>query len=103
MTTCEHLDFVAMVEVNRITDVEGGPVIGLSVDVTARCAACDEPVVFHGVGLPVGLAADRPTLSINGTELHCPARMQSDDPLFGLGMTGFAVRIEQGSPGSSTN
>lgn len=99
--TCPHEEFAAHIAVNRLTDVDGGPLVGFSVDVTARCVACDEPLVFHGAGLPVGLVPDRPAISVDGTELRCPARMQSSDPHFGLGLAGFTARVREGDQSTS--
>lgn len=39
---CGHVDFVANVAVNRLTDDEGGPVTAFHADVTIECADCHE-------------------------------------------------------------
>ena len=94
---CEHPDFMAQVEVNRLSVEEGGPLSGYSASVRVWCVHCNEPFVFHGYGLPVGIRPDRPTLSATGEEVHLPLRPQSSDPAFGLGMPGFAMRVEGGN------
>jgi hypothetical protein len=94
--TCEHMDFQANVEVNRLVKEGTGELEGLSVDVRAVCVACNEPVIFHGQGITVGMLSDRPCISVDGAELRIPARMQSHDPHFGLGLPGFSARIREG-------
>jgi hypothetical protein len=87
---CEHPDFTAEVDVNRLTDAEDGPVTGYAADVRARCAACGEP--FRWIGVPAGSSGSRPTCSVDETELHAPLRPASSDPDFGLGIPGFAIQ-----------
>jgi hypothetical protein len=91
---CPHEDFRADVEVNRLTDVDGGPVTGYSADVRIRCAQCDEP--FRWIGVQAGLNSGRPMVSVDETELHAPVRPASSDPDFGLGIPGFAVTWKAG-------
>ena len=86
---CPHLNFAASVEVNRLTDVEGGPVTGYSADITVQCADCGEP--FRWIGVPAGMSPARPMCSADEAELHAPIRPASSDPDFGLGIPGFAI------------
>lgn len=100
---CEHQDFVAVVDVNRIQASSDQPMEHLTCYVRVECAACHEPMVFHGEGLPVGLLWDRPTISAAGTELHVPCRPQSEDPNWGRGAPGFVVRAGEGFPPPRTD
>ena len=86
---CPHEDFAAMVEVNRLTHGDGGPVTGYSADITIRCARCDES--FRFIGCPAGLSPGQPMVSVDEATLHVPIRPASADPDFGLGIPGFAI------------
>jgi hypothetical protein len=97
-TPCEHPDFVARVECNRVARSDDDPtIIGYAADLHIECASCGEPFIFFGA--PVGLMPDRPTISADGLELRTPIRPQSADPNFGLGLTGFIARVLEGNPG----
>lgn len=87
---CPHEDFVAEVDVNRLSTTEGGPIDAYAADVRVRCAACDEP--FRWIGVPAGMSGARPMCSVDETELHAPLRPASADPDFGLGIPGFAIQ-----------
>lgn len=87
---CPHENFGAVVEVNRLCSVEGGPIDAYSADIRVRCADCDEP--FRWIGVPAGLSPARPMVSVDETELRAPLRPASSDPDFGLGIPGFAIR-----------
>lgn len=65
MSECEHLDFEAEVQVNRIEDVKR-----FATDVHIRCAYCKKP--FRFVGLPGGISIDHPTISFDGLEARLP-------------------------------
>lgn len=88
---CPHEDFDALVEVNRITDSDGGPVTAYSAGITVSCRGGGEK--FRWVGVPAGLRPDRPMVSVDETELPAPLRPASADPDFGLGIPGFAIRV----------
>ncbi len=90
---CPHEDFAAVVEVNRLTKVEGGPVTGYSAEITVRCADCDEP--FRWIGCPAGLSPRQPMVSPDEATLRAPLRPASEDPDFGLGLPGFAIRFQE--------
>ena len=63
--TCLHESFKADVDVQRFEDT------GLFMaDVRVRCVQCDEP--FRFIGVAAGVRFDRPSVSIDGTELHAP-------------------------------
>ena len=74
MSECEHMNFIASVTVNRLEDVKG-----FAADVHIQCADCDKPFVF--VGLPGGLAPDRPTVSVDGTEARLPIVPEQETPV----------------------
>ena len=88
---CPHNNFDATVEVNRLCDKPDGPVNAYAADIRIRCRDCDEP--FRFIGVPAGLRPNRPTCSVDETELHTPIRPASSDPDFGLGIPGFAIRM----------
>ncbi len=89
---CEHKNFEAVVEVNRIAP-EGGSLEGLMADVKVWCSDCDEK--FWWTGCPPGLSFTSPTVSIDGTQLHAPLRPASTDPDFGLGLPSFSVHFKE--------
>ena len=71
MSDCEHLDFEAHVAVNRIENMIGEwPFMQFAADVHIKCAECGKP--FQFIGLPGGLAPNRPTRSVDGTEARLP-------------------------------
>lgn len=88
---CTHEHFEAVVAVNRLSSVEGGPIDAYSADIRVRCGDCEEP--FRWIGVPAGLSPARPMVSVDETELRAPLRPASSDPDFGLGFPGFAVRL----------
>ena len=87
---CVHEDFACLVDVNRLTDIEDGPVQGYSASIRIECAQCHEPFCFRGV--PLGLSQLAPTQSLDGTELRTPIHPMSD-PTPGIGLLGFSVRV----------
>lgn len=93
---CEHPDFAAHVEVNRLTSTEGGPVTGYTADIKVNCIECGEP--FRWTGLQAGASPRRPMCSVDETELRAPLRPASSDPDFGIGLPGFAIGLNLGSP-----
>lgn len=62
---CRHEEFYTAVKVARILDV--GKFVA---EISIKCVECGEP--FRFVGVPAGLAYDRPHCSIDGLELHAP-------------------------------
>jgi hypothetical protein len=87
---CRHVDFAAEVDVNRLTDTDGGPVVAYAADIRVQCAACGER--FRWVGVPAGASPRRPMCSVDEFELRAPLRPASSDPDFGLGIPGFAIQ-----------
>jgi hypothetical protein len=89
---CEHENFQAVVEINRLAADDGGAVLGLSAEIHAWCTDCDEPVLWF---VPdVGLLRDRPTISPNAQEMRVPCRVGDQPGDFGLDLPGFLVRRE---------
>lgn len=41
---CPHENFDALVEVNRLSDIEGGPINAYTADIGVRCAQCGGPM-----------------------------------------------------------
>lgn len=92
---CPHEDFVATVEVERITKTEGGPVVGYAASIRVSCVACDEP--FRWSGCRAGVSSAHPTCSVDETKLRAPLRPSSADPDFGMGLPGFSVTMRERS------
>lgn len=88
MAECDHQDFAAVVEVNRL---EGSG--RFSADVRIECAECGER--FRFLGLPVGLDLNGAAVSVDGCEarLAIAPRSASDLPLGKPGeVDGFSIR-----------
>ena len=82
---CEHKDFAAEVEVNRLEDVNR-----FSADVRIRCNECGQP--FRFIGLPTGLDLNGASVSIDGTEARLAIAPKGEvvTPLEGI--QGFTAR-----------
>lgn len=93
---CPHEDFWADVAVQRLTEVEGGPVTAFYAEIKVKCVQCGEPFCFRGV--PLGLSQLAPTMSFDGTELSAPIHPMSD-PTIGIGTLGFSVRFREEGDG----
>jgi hypothetical protein len=63
---CEHKNFAADVDVNRLEKGEGGPVYRFQADVRIKCVDCGTP--FRFIGLPAGLDLNGASVSANGEE-----------------------------------
>ncbi len=59
VSECNHESFECSANVNRITEVEGGPIKAYSVDLTVKCIDCG--MYFDFLGLPKGLSPDAPS------------------------------------------
>ncbi len=87
MSECEHMNFVASVTVNRLEDVKG-----FAADVHVQCADCNKPFVF--IGLPGGLAPNRPTRSVDGTEARLPIAPEPRTFDYPIGLpSGFSLKF----------
>lgn len=80
MSECAHERFEGHVRVNRLADVGR-----FFADVELRCAECGTR--FRWIGVPAGLAPDRPMVSPDGFELRAPVvpdahltTLMADDP-----------------------
>lgn len=69
---CEHKDFVAQVDVQRIID-QGS--IVFNAEIKVRCSQCGEPFRFLGVG--PGWSANGPKVNGDATELRAAIEAQS--------------------------
>jgi hypothetical protein len=89
---CPHLQFEAVVEVNRIVRSDDDPTVaGFSADVRVSCADCGE--AFRWTGLDAGMSPARPMCSPDERTLVAPLRPASADPDFGLGLPGYAIHV----------
>lgn len=70
--SCEHLDFRAGVDVQRITDSAVW-----YADVRVTCAECGQRMEF--LGFPLGLSPSEPMVSIDRTEARLPFRPYNGD------------------------
>ena len=68
MPACRHEQFAAQVNVGRIVH-EDQPIRFIA-DITITCEQCREP--FRFLGVESGLHFERPSVSIDGLELHAP-------------------------------
>jgi hypothetical protein len=74
VSDCAHENFAAEVGVHRFEDTGK-----FMADVRIRCVACGEAMRF--LGLPAGVNFDRPTVSIDETELHAPIEPEGEKRL----------------------
>jgi hypothetical protein len=84
---CEHPDFEAEVDVNRLADVGA-----FAADVRICCVACREPFVFIG-SLETGLSSREPRVNVDGTELRIPIQPRSWGRTGLIGYAGFDVKV----------
>lgn len=82
---CEHRNFEATVEVNRL---EGSG--RFNADVRITCTECGTP--FRFIGLPAGVDLNGAAVSVDGTEARLAIAPKGEviTPLEGVG--GFTVR-----------
>lgn len=91
---CEHEGFDARVDVNRLSDVKGGPTTAYSADLKIQCTQCGEQFVF--IGPAIGLSPREPRIALAGTEIHLPIKPESAPAGFGLDGPGFNVNVHRG-------
>jgi hypothetical protein len=83
---CEHENFAANVQVNRITDIKR-----FTADITVKCVDCGIPFEFVGVE-ECGLSYNHPTVNPSAQELRIPIKPKGLEILPGIkGPTGFKV------------
>ena len=70
MDKCEHPEFVADVDVNRLSHEDGGPITHYDADIRIRCKECG--MDFEFVGAAYGMSPYHPAMSIDAKELHVP-------------------------------
>lgn len=90
---CDHENFAAEVDVNRLPQKEGGPVKRWCAEVRIKCADCELP--FRFIGLPAGLDLNGAATSVNAEEarLAMAPKGQVISVLEG-GVSGFSIRNE---------
>ena len=67
---CDHETFESTCHVIRLLEVEAGPAVGYTAEVTIHCTQCQTP--FRFLGLPGGVYTTAPTVSFDGTEARLP-------------------------------
>jgi hypothetical protein len=72
VNACAHENFASVVNVGRITEVEGGSVVRYTAEVTINCADCNEK--FDFVGIDAGSSPHRPMMSWDATEARLPLK-----------------------------
>lgn len=65
---CDHPNFSAQVDVNRLSQKDGGPITSYVSEIRVECAECGQPFKF--ICPDVGMMTDRPCISPNGQELR---------------------------------
>lgn len=73
-TLCEHPEFRAEVDVNRLEDIGR-----FHADVRIFCAKCGE--AFRFIGVPAGLSFTGPAVSVDGIELSLPIEPEGEKRL----------------------
>lgn len=86
---CQHQNFNAFCEVNRIFKDESNPgdIVAYTMDVRAACRECGQEFAFFGV--PNGMSFYQPTMSIDGKRICLPMVIPGTEPPKGL--AGFKV------------
>lgn len=91
--SCEHVNFAAEVDVNRLPDKEGGPVKHYNADVRIKCADCGLP--FRFIGLPAGLDLNGAATSVDACEARLAIGPKGEVvSVMEGGVVGFSVRNE---------
>lgn len=80
MSGCEHPDFVAHVDVTRLTD-DDEEAHAFAADVTVRCAACG--AAFGWKGPPIGFSLSEPRVSADALTLRAPLMSPAEMALAG--------------------
>jgi hypothetical protein len=85
---CPHENWTARAQIIREADVEGGPVVAMSIELTMTCAECQAPMWWKGVGAgsefiwqgrtarPVAHRAVQPLVSFDRTVIMVPCEPQ---------------------------
>lgn len=88
LTVCEHKQFLASVNVNRLEDC-GRFMAGVRV----QCEECGQPFSF--VGLPCGLNLDGATVSVDGMEAHLAIAPHGEAARPIEGVRGFSIAMHR--------
>lgn len=70
MARCDHAEFKADARIDRLTDKEGGPVIGYTCELKVICAKCG--LHFRFLGDKFGSSPHEPRLSADALTLRAP-------------------------------
>lgn len=90
---CEHMNFAAEVDVNRLPTEEGGPIKRYCADVRIKCADCGLPLRF--IGLPAGLDLNGAATSVDATEARLAIAPKGEViSVMEGGVSGFSIRNE---------
>lgn len=97
MSECDHANFAAEVDVNRLPEKEGGPIKRYCADVRIKCAECGLP--FRFIGLPAGLDLNGAATSVDATEARLAVAPKGEVvSVMEGGVRGFSVRNEGPTP-----
>ncbi len=89
---CPHENFQSIVGVHRLTEDEGGPIVGYAAEVRTWCADCQEDFIW--IGCNPGLSPRGPRVSVDQKELRIPLKPASADLNFGGGLPGFDIKVK---------
>lgn len=88
MMDCEHLEFEAHVDINRITDDADKHVLYLSVELNIKCKECHKAMLFNG--MPMGLSPYHPATDVDGVTARLP--MEIPERSVPQNLAGFSVK-----------
>lgn len=90
--SCEHTNFAAEVDVNRLHRDESKLIHRYQADIRIKCADCG--LMFRFIGLPSGVDLDGAAVSINGEEGHFAIAPKGEvlTPLESADVRGFTIR-----------
>ena len=77
MSDCQHENFEARVDVNRLTRGEGGEVYAYHADIRVKCSQCGEEFTFPGFAN--GISSHEARVSIDGKVLGVPLKPASQE------------------------
>lgn len=74
MPECKHHEFISKVSVFRLTENEhpNAEPSGFSAEVLIKCKECGRE--FEFIGVPGGMSAEYPTVSMDNKELRIPIK-----------------------------
>jgi hypothetical protein len=75
---CEHKNFAANVDVNRIVHYEKENIISFAAELKIKCSDCGLPFEFRG--FESGFSFHKPMINVNCQELRLPI-IPSSDPV----------------------